>query len=103
MEEKRIYTAVIENTPIEVINIIEQELAEMIGNGCAHMFVQAIYDDVVISNEKELTKDNLSKIYLELKHELKGLLGELGLNRGCLRYQKQFPRAVRLALRNVFH
>jgi hypothetical protein len=79
MEEKRIYTAVIENTPIEVINIIEQELAEMIGEGCAHMFVQAIYDDIVVSDEKDLTKEHVYTIYSELRIELKGLLGELGL------------------------
>ena len=79
MEENQIYTAVIENTPIEVINIIEQELATMIGDGCAHMFVQAIYDDIIDSKEIKVTKDHVVKIYSELKKELKGLLGELGL------------------------
>ena len=79
MEEKQVFTAIIENTPVEVINIIEQELAGMIGDGCAHMFVQAIYDDIIDSEEKNITKDHVIKIYLELKKELKGLLGELGL------------------------
>ncbi|WP_455392426.1 hypothetical protein [[Eubacterium] cellulosolvens] len=78
MEEKQVFTAIIENTPVEVINIIEQELATMIGDGCAHMFVQAIYDDIVKPDEN-LSKDHVFSIYDELKKELKGLLGELGL------------------------
>jgi hypothetical protein len=78
MEEKQYFTAIIENTPIEVVNIIEQELAFMIGDGCAHMFVQAMSDDIVSSGES-LTRDHVIKIYNELRQELKGLLGELGL------------------------
>jgi hypothetical protein len=41
--------------------------------------VQAIYDDIIDSDEKNITKDHVIKIYSELKKELKGLLGELGL------------------------
>jgi hypothetical protein len=100
MEEKQIYTAIIENTPIEVINIIEQELAGMIGDGCAHMFVQALYDDILDSGEKKLSKDSVIRIYSELKVELKGLLGELGL----ITLERKINNSIRakLGLSNYF-
>jgi hypothetical protein len=100
MEEKQVYTAIIENTPVEVINIIEQELATMIGDGCAHMFVQAIYDDTIESNETEITKEHVNRIYIELKSELKGLLGELGLQ--TLDRKINFSIRAKLGLLNFF-
>ncbi len=99
MEETQIYKAVIENTPIEVVNIIEQELATMIGNGCAHMFVQAMYDDTVESAET-LTKEHVIKLYDELKKELKGLLGELGLK--TLERKIDYAIKSKLGLVNFF-
>jgi hypothetical protein len=71
-------TATIEETPIEVLNIIEHELSAMIGEGCSHMFISALYDDVVRSGDN-LTDDHVIYIYSELRKELKGLLGLLGL------------------------
>ncbi len=100
MREKQIITAVIENTPIEVINIIEQELAFMIGDGCAHMFVQAMYDDIVDSKQT-LTKEDVINIYLELKKELKGLLGELGLK--TLQRKIDYSIRSKLGLSNFFN
>jgi len=46
-EPQRVISATIEDTPIEVLNIIEQELSEMIGEGCSHMFISALYDEAV--------------------------------------------------------
>jgi hypothetical protein len=77
-EPQRMLTATIEETPIEVLNIIEIELGEMIGDGCAHMFIQALYDEIVIEGTN-LTDGQVTKIYSELRLELKGLLGLLGL------------------------
>ena len=71
-------TATIEDTPIEVLNIIEQELSEMIGEGCAHMFIQALYDEAVKRGDN-LSDEHVIFIYTELRKELKGLLGLLGL------------------------
>ena len=75
---QRMLTATMEETPIEVLNIIEVELSEMIGDGCAHMFIQALYDEIV-SEGTNLSNDDVIKIYSELRLELKGLLGLLGL------------------------
>jgi hypothetical protein len=77
-EHQKLVTATIEDTPIEVLNIIEQELSEMIGEGCAHMFISALYDEAVKRGDN-LTDEHVIYIYTELRKELKGLLGLLGL------------------------
>ena len=76
--EKPLYSTTIDTTPIEMLNIIERELSELIGEGCSAMFIQSIYDDVV-KDGQPLTQAAVSKIYRELHIELKGLLGEQGL------------------------
>jgi hypothetical protein len=65
-------------TPLEMLNIIERELAELIGEGCSQMFIQSIYDEVVGDGE-QLSQEAVSIIYRELHKELKGLLGIQGL------------------------
>jgi hypothetical protein len=77
--EKSDYSTTINTSPLEMLNIIERELSEIIGEGCSQMFIQSIYDDVV-ANGEQLTQDEVSRIYRELHKELKGLLGAQGLN-----------------------
>ena len=77
-ELQQTYRATTEETPTEVLNIIERELSIMIGGGCAHMFIQALYDDIVREGN-QLNSDHVIKIYSELRLELKGLLGLLGI------------------------
>jgi hypothetical protein len=76
--EKPLYSTTIDTTPLEMLNIIERELSEIIGKGCSQMFIQSIYDEVVIDGS-QLTQEAVSKIYRELHVELKGLLGAQGL------------------------
>lgn len=72
------YSTTIDTTPMEMLNIIERELSELIGEGCSQMFIQSIYDEVV-ADGTQLTQEAVSVIYKELHVELKGLLGAQGL------------------------
>lgn len=76
--EESLFTSTIDTSPVEMLNIIERELSELIGEGCSQMFIQSIYDEVVGENQR-LTQQAVSIIYRELHIELKGLLGAQGL------------------------
>jgi hypothetical protein len=76
--EESLYSATIDTTPHEMLDIIQRELSELIGDGCSQMFIQSIYDEVVMEGE-QLTQEAVSTIYRELHLELKGLLGAQGL------------------------